>query len=160
MVGAFEQLLGSTPGKEDALAKAFLEAHSPRDRMSACPRLGQTHFDRCVSVCKPWIRDFFRTRGELAHGRKTQRYPAAWPLQEHLLLAAFAFPMAAKSLLAKEGLYSPTRWDRVHINAFEKLAAKPLLGKLPDGPDSGDYPWNRVLADTILTEPANPPSGT
>lgn len=55
------------------------------------------------------VLDMYRTRNSFAHGSKERtRTPAMWRTEEHLLLAAFVFPLCLKIELAAKGLYQLT----------------------------------------------------
>ena len=76
-----------------------------------------------------WIRDAFILRGSFAHGRKRSSGGwRGWTLDEHLLLASFAFQLILKVVLADRGLYQLTDADETALEALERLAATPDLG--------------------------------
>ena len=45
-----------------------------------------------------WIRDFFQTRNQFAHGKRNPLGKSKWTIKEHLLLAAFIFPLSMSIL--------------------------------------------------------------
>ena len=155
IVGAFERLLGLVGGDERSLRRAFIEAFVPKEELScaASRRASIQRFKGCSSVREAWIADLFRLRGDHSHGRKKPRYPSTWSLDEHLLLAAFAFPLLAKQLLSTRGLYVPTRNDVAHVSAFEHLASINPFERPVDSTGNSGSPWTRILAESLFKFP-------
>jgi hypothetical protein len=156
-VGAFERVLGCRNGNHNDLANAFIPALAPRVDIARadCPRL-QAHpkkFPKAATVREAWIRDLFNLRGDLAHGKVGPEYPSMWSLQEHLLLAAFAFPFVMKVQLQRAGLYTLTDRDRDGIEAFEYLACAENLFAPVGDPDKNWFQWNEVFAN-VPSDPA------
>lgn len=151
LVSAHERLLGCNHGKEDDLATGLVRCLSPPKSINAlhCARLAPViqsgRFPaRAETVREVWVRDFFRLRGDLAHGKVQQpRYPAVWSLKEHLLLGSFVFPLIVRSMLVKEGFYSLTKEDQIALRAFEKLACAKLFAQ----DETEDWPWTRIFED-------------
>lgn len=148
-VGALERLLVPRGGKEDSLAAAFAARLQPARTLPVddCHRLASNRavferFMRCGSVREAWIRDFFRARGDYAHGRTYQAYNAVWHRHEHLLLASYIAPRLLKLLLAEAGHYSLTDADQLDIDAFESLACGDLFDE--DLDESDPWPWRRI----------------
>src|SRR5437879_1381767 len=77
MTGAFERLFDLRRGKEDDLAQGVTAALQPAEEIPAetCPRFSDPEAQSFLRTHHPvrnaWIRDFFRLRGNLAHGRLT-----------------------------------------------------------------------------------------
>jgi hypothetical protein len=152
LVSAFERLL-ECRGKEEDLAERFSDClrFSQERFRGDCARLASgdlgNRFQTSAPIHEIWIRDFYRLRGNLAHGRIRHRYPAVWQLREHLLLGSYVFPLLVRSLLAEENLYSLTKDDQFHIDVFERLACERLFQ--PTGEESGpsSWPWNKILEE-------------
>lgn len=151
-VGSLEQLLVKRGGDEEALAKTLVDALQPAEILAVtdCPRLATDsdvlkRFAKCASVSEAWIRDFFRARGDYAHGRSYQRYPAVWSRHEHLLLASYITPRILKVLLARSGDYTLTEDDQIDIDAFEALACADLFDE--DQEQVDPWPWKRIRND-------------
>ena len=149
IVSSFEQCLGLTKGKERELRKAFVAGLVPTKEIlySTSERSRSSTMPGCSSVREAWITDFFRLRGDHAHGRRKAHYKSAWALNEHLILGSFAFPLLVKSLLAKNRHYALVQSDRIGIDCFERIASIPIFEKQPG---SDDWPWNRILIDAKL----------
>jgi hypothetical protein len=128
-VSAFERLFDLRTSDEDGLARAFVDAFrpAPASTWDACARRDRKPKKYAPQpIREVWIRDFFQYRGHTAHGRfgPPSGHPLAWDLHEHLLLGAIAFPLAAKCVLAREGLYAMSDHDQQRINRFERVAGR------------------------------------
>lgn len=146
--GAFERAL-DVEAKEPELAERFTNVISPMKDLSLsdCGRFSdpevRRRFARSDVVRDAWIRDLFRLRGHLAHGRTTVRYPSVWSVREHLLLAGFVFPLLLKQTLASRGVYTLSNEDRDGIDAFEALCCIDHFSV--EGHSPSDFPWHRIL---------------
>jgi len=143
---ALQRLLRCKSSKEKELADAFASAHEWRAGLDLSQfQHVTTHMtEPGLTFHYTWIRDLYRSRGELAHGRRQTNRRFIWSTDLHLLLGAFVFPRLAKAVLAKRGLYTLTPDDRSELAAFEHLLACPDL--LPTNRKDGDpFPWNEIL---------------
>ena len=151
LVGSFERALGLRGGDEHELAQAFRESVVPREEMkpAECPRIANSprreKYERYGSVREAWVRDFFRLRGEHAHGKISPRYTSLWSLREHLLFASFVFPLLVKSRLSREGIYALRMSDVGYVQAIE-----PLLGQDNFTPNEDlefpGFPWSETIS--------------
>jgi hypothetical protein len=96
------------------------------------------------TVREVWIRDLYHLRGDLGHGKVTPAYPSIWTVREHLLLAAFSFPLVVKSILSTVGAYSLADRDIASIEAFERLVVAPDLMAWTS---AGECTWSRILME-------------
>ncbi len=111
---------------------------------------------KVLTIREVWIMDFYRLRGEFAHGKtedeKPPSEPLAWTMDEHLLLASFIFPLLLKVVLNNHGFYALTECDRAYIRAFDELTHDPFgRVKTEDEPES--WWWNKVITDKLLGYP-------
>jgi hypothetical protein len=170
MIGAFERLFDLRGGKENDLAHRFVAVLRPTEEVATetCTRFStpdaQSFLKKHLSIRNAWIRDFFRLRGNLAHGLIAPGYPSQWSLQEHLLLGSYIFPLLAKCKLSRNGLYTLTDRDQDDIDVFERLACVELFPHASDDPtdaeaESRGFPWNEVrghfLFDRMSTRISN-----
>jgi len=170
MIGAFERLFDLRGGKENALAHCFAAALQPTEEVAieTCTRFStpeaQSFLSQHHSIRNAWIRDFFRLRGNLAHGLITPGYRSRWSLQEHLLLGSYIFPLLVKSKFSRDGLYVLTDRDQDDIDVFERLACVELFPQVSNDPtdaeaESREFPWNEVrsrfLFDRMATRISN-----
>lgn len=154
--GAFERVL-ECASSEQALSESVTSLLPSGKAMplSELKRLGpddiKSRFRHSTSIRDVWIRDFFRLRGNLAHGRTTTaKYPSLWSLKDHLLFASFAFPLLLKCKLAKLAVYSLTERDQVHIDTFESLLCEDHCVPLEDEENPIRPLWNRILEEAML----------
>ena len=149
---AFQLVLGCKTTKDRELGEKFEAALSPSvETAISAGRLGtlKNQASESATVRQTWIRDLYRLRGNLAHGKVNPRFPSIWKMDEHLLLSAFVFPLLIKSMLSVAGVYTLTNDDVASIDAFERLAVEPGLGRWdPAGP----CPWNDILGKARLAQ--------
>ena len=149
---AIERVLGCRGGTERELADRFTGEWKasrcllPRES-SRFPR-DQEQFQH-RSIAESWIRDFFRHRGNVGHGRKRTEHPAVWSAEEHLLLGAYAFPLLVKLILAQKGYYLGTWEDQLDVDVFEELACAQLFAQIPDPVEDDEeahlvWPWHQI----------------
>lgn len=138
--GAFERLFGLRGGKEHQLVDRIASTFRPSARVdpSSCSRIRR---EERGSLTEIWIRDLYRLRGNLAHGRGKSTYPSMWDIREHLLLGSYVFPLLVKLLLQHDGLYELTKDDSFGIDAFERLASARLFAE-PEG--GKPWPWSEI----------------
>lgn len=147
--GAFERVLDAEEGSERDLCERFVEAVNPSDTITIgdCQRFDapavRERFRRGSPVREAWIRDFFRVRGDLAHGRTGGRYPGVWTVREHLLLGGFLFPLVLKTQLAQRDLYELCDSDLNGIDAFEALCCADHFAR--SGMNPASFPWHDAL---------------
>src|SRR5262249_50398412 len=96
-----------------------------------------------------WIREFYRIRGDFAHGQLQTRQDMVWGFGEHLVLATIAFPLLVKILLKKDNKYTLTEGDLSQIEGFEAFGDPPRFTYPPDdATGSLDSHWKRVRRET------------
>lgn len=156
IVSAFERLLDCSKGSADDLAKRFISTLVPTEGYprNQCQRLSDPkiaeRFKDSTFVRDAWVRDFYKLRNDLAHGKIKPKYPAIWSLREHLLLASFVFPLLLKAVLAGEKAYTITPEDQDKIDIFERLACKDLFVSTGETYRSDSWPWNQVTQEILL----------
>ncbi|MGH9343652.1 MAG: hypothetical protein ACRD19_07825, partial [Terriglobia bacterium] len=133
MSSALERILGA-PGKEDAVAKRFIEA--------IVPGRPQLYFD--LSLLRDWLREFYRLRGDFAHGRIRSRKLRRWESWHHLLFGAIAFPLLVKSLLENETAYEFTENDHCQLAALAWILRESL------DPSATAKSWHQYISDQHL----------
>lgn len=146
--GAFEHILDARPDARD-VAEKFCNAVRPRESMlaSSANRRSTNWTGADKSLRYEWMREFYRIRGDFAHGRLNTQQPAVWNPREHLVLAAIAFPLLVRCLLRNAGQYQLTDDDRKQIEAFEGLANTAEFLKPPsDQKNSLDSHWSRLCS--------------
>lgn len=147
--GAFEHILGARAEAKD-VATEFVKAVTPGEPLLArnASRRSNQWQDNGQGLRYEWMREFYRIRGDFAHGRLNTRQPAAWNPREHLVLATIAFPLVVRCLLKKVGCYELTDDDRAQNEAFERLADTADFLKPPaDQRNSLDSHWSRLCSE-------------
>jgi hypothetical protein len=102
-------------------------------------------------VHRKWVEELYDLRSKFVHkGDHTSR-KWAWTVNEHLVMAAFVFPLAVKLLLQKEGFYSLNDEDKSKCAAIDKLLATTEWGT--EDSDSGDgCTWHRIVSSARLDQ--------
>lgn len=147
LCSALEHLLNAKSNAA-SVARRFDEALVPPRVIPAntCRRPGMPFSNSASSLRNKWVREFYRVRGDFAHGRLNVQQPLVWTFSEHLLLATLAFPLVIKSLLSKSGFYELSDDDAAQIACFEQLADTPQFLETPSNPTRhGDSHWGRLL---------------
>lgn len=129
---AFEQYLGADKAldlaaKFDALFSPYgktttdaAQATRPGIYPNPDPRYNATQ--RGWLVSKFWMLEFHKYRSAVAHaGGSLSGRTWGWLPFEHLVMAAFTFPLAVKLRLAGEGHYTLSREDEVRCRAVDAL---------------------------------------
>jgi len=99
------------------------------------------HSPRWPAV-RGWVQDLYGARNASAHalGPRT----TTWSADEHLLFAAFMFPLLLKRVLARETLYELTADDESLAETFEVLLkTEPFAERAI----TDDHPWKAILHD-------------
>jgi len=149
MCSAFQRLLDAQSKAKD-VAQLFSESLKPWETILSgnSERTSGRQKDGNNPLRYQWMSEFYRVRGDFAHGKLQTLQPLAWTPQEHLVLASISFPLCMKSLLQQNGYYSLTDDDQVQIDAFEALANQNgFLSEPLDSSGSGDSWWRRCLLE-------------
>lgn len=144
LIGAIERLLGCNRGKEDELAKRFIETLIP---CSKYPSLNQNNrFKNVDSIREMWIRACFRLRGEHAHGKMETDQPLPCTTQEHCLFLSFVFPLLVKLILKDKKFYNLSDNDKIYIDSFEKLVVERHFNQqLSSSAPGNKWKWNKII---------------
>ena len=143
---AFEHLLGAKPDAKD-VSRKFSEALGFPKPLSVrhARRRNSSWSNQDNTLSYEWMREFYRIRGDFAHGKLKTQQPATWNALEHLVLAAIAFPLLVKCLLAKSPFYKLTNVDQAQLDAFEEFADTPNFMMPPSDQKGGlDSHWSRI----------------
>lgn len=148
MAAAFEHLLEAKSDYED-VAQKFTEVVAPSAPLLArdAKRRAEGWRDPDRPMRYEWMKEFYRIRGDFAHGRLRTRQPGVWEPLEHLVLAAVAFPLVVRCLLKKERKYELSRPDLAELEAFEKLADERFLEPPAGQKGSLDSVWSRLRGE-------------
>jgi hypothetical protein len=102
-------------------------------------------------VHRKWIEELYALRSKAVHegvgGGASRKW--GWSAREHLVMAAFVFPLTVKALLAGEGHYAMTETDKAHCAAVDKLLATTNWDH--DDPTTNDGPtWHKIVFKSKL----------
>jgi hypothetical protein len=135
MGSAFEQLFEEGEGKARKLTTAFGElfigcgsitvettqataAHSGIKVVTSKPEYEAAQ--KKWWMHKVWMRELYALRSDYVHERHAAGNKG-WSPPQHLVMAAFVFPITVKKLLAPEGFYTLTEGDEVRCVSMDKL---------------------------------------
>jgi hypothetical protein len=151
MCSAFERLLNAAPDYEDVAGKFAQVVVPPKPLLAANARRRIDRWkDPTAPVRLEWLKEFYRVRGDFAHGRLTTRQQMAWNPPEHLMLGAIAFPLLVRCLLQRSGVYTLKRGDLAVVEMFESFADQAgFLAPPPDSRNSMDTWWTRMLGRAL-----------
>jgi hypothetical protein len=151
LCSSFEHILLAASDYKN-VARKFIERVIPSSPLLVrnAKRKSTRWVDVDVDLRYEWLKEFYRIRGDFAHGRLDSRQPAAWTTREHLVLSTIAFPLLVRCLLASSGSYVLTDDDLAQINAFECLMDDPFLESPPDSRGSGDSYWARHVSEARM----------
>jgi hypothetical protein len=161
MASAFEQLLDGD-GKSYLLVKAFEphfasdgsvtveEALSVRPDIYLDPKHEQEQ--RKWWVHKKWIEEIYRLRNKAAHRGETQGQKWAWNPFEHLVMAAFVFPLVVKRMLEAEGVYQQTDHDIGSGKAIDRLLASTGWAQEARPNESVVSRWSQIVSDQVVEQ--------
>lgn len=147
---AFERLLEPRKTTAQGTAEAFaaLWAHHTSKTINTARRIrpdckpsiarDQQHWP----LHRKWVKELYEARSSLAHPGKRPEFSRNWTDAQHLVIAAFAYPIAVKLRLAEYGLY--------HLDDRE-LGACDALDHLLDSDWGQDWrkppEWSSVLSE-------------
>lgn len=149
LCSAVEHILGAK-GEAKDVAPKFAEAMTPSEPLLTrdASRRSKRWDDSGQALRYEWMREFYRIRGDFAHGKLSTQQPAAWNPLEHLVLATISFPLVVRCLLKKVACYELTDDDRAQIEAFERFADTADFLRPPSGQkNSLDSHWSRLCSD-------------
>ena len=72
-------------------------------------------------IHRKWMKELYEARSATVHRGPRSEFSKNWATWQHLVLAAFAYPLAVKLRLAEEGLYSPSDRELASFEACDLL---------------------------------------
>ncbi|MBN1381309.1 MAG: hypothetical protein JXA41_06525 [Deltaproteobacteria bacterium] len=148
LCSAFEHILESKPTAKNT-AEKFIKVFTPSTELLVknSMRLSHNQDNANQPIRYQWMKEFYRIRGDYAHGRLNTKQHIAWEPLEHLVLASIAFPLVIKTLLSRVGKYDITDTDQAQIDCFEHFAdTKNFLNSPKKQRGSLDSHWSRLLS--------------
>lgn len=74
-------------------------------------------------VDRKWMEEFYHLRSAYVHGDDLSTRTWGWIPLEHLVMAAFAFPLTVKLMLAQDGYYALSSTDKARCGGIDLLLA-------------------------------------
>ena len=99
-------------------------------------------------VHQKWIEELYGMRNKVAHKGSYDGRPWGWTISEHLVMAAYVYPLAVKLLLEREGHYALTDTDRGGCRAVDQLLALAEWVEDEAGRESQDS-WTGIRSKAI-----------
>ena len=125
---AFEQLLGPFSGQVACRLSAELSkvfdglgsvTLSQSQRRVPDPRWRDAQAEWWLH--RKWIKELYELRSDQMHGSARSNLSRNWTPEEHQVMAAFVFPLAAKLLLRSEGLYDLSNREQSGCRTLDLL---------------------------------------
>lgn len=88
-------------------------------------------------VLSAWLKQVYKLRGNVAHGKPADWQPNDWTQQEHHVAGAFIYPLVLKCLLAKHGLYSLSEEDVAWVLGLDGLLLDRPFYEVPPTVEGG-----------------------
>lgn len=157
MGSAFEQLFGTEYKRE--LTTAFGDLFKQHGSVTVADAQKQRP-DIRIDTSKPeyaaaqpkwfvhqkWIEELYDLRSSAVHDGQHGQRKWGWSLHEHLVMAAFAFPLTVKLLLAKEGHYQLTSADEAQWKSIDRLLG--VTGWDEESEEDNDgRAWHKILSE-------------
>jgi hypothetical protein len=153
MGAAFEQLL-ARDGKYE-MAKAFgtlvekFGSETVATAQKLRPDIEIDTSDAARAAAQPkwwvhrkWLKELYDLRSSMVHEGGHDAHKWGWQLNEHLVMAAFVFPLTIKMLLEQEGHYALSSADEAQCKAIDKLLA--VTGW--DQEDGDGRSWHKIVS--------------
>ncbi len=150
LCSAFEHILEAKSNSRD-VAQKFVDAFTPQNPLAVnkSTRIQCAGNDLNSHLRYRWMKEFYRIRGDFAHGKLQTQKQTKWKPLEHIVLGAIAFPLLVRCLLKNSGNYVLNNEDQAQINAFEALADNE---KFLDPPTDQHHPGYSVWSNLVETE--------
>lgn len=160
MGSAFEQLLGG-PSSSYGLGKKFGQLFQEYGSVTVAEgRDARPGIE--IDTSKPeyaeaqpkwwihrkWLEELYDVRSKATHKGHHKDRPWGWSLTEHLLMAAFVFPLTVKVLLARGGHYILTEEDQDHLDCVDRLLA--AGGWDDEVEEGGSSRWQSIVSEVKL----------
>ena len=126
---AFEQLLEPRGSNAQSLAEALEKLWAPyaTKTMAGAKRVKPDNDPAFANdqqswpVHQKWMKELYEARSSTAHRGPRSEFSQNWPESQHMVIAAFVYPLAVKLKLADAGFYSLTEKELGACEALDKL---------------------------------------
>ncbi|MBI5319156.1 hypothetical protein [Bradyrhizobium sp.] len=124
---SFERLIEPTTNTAQGLASAFADYWAPFVRLTVAnakrikPDEKYTPEQNSWPIHRKWMKELYEARSATVHQGPRSEFSKNWSAWQHLVLAAFAYPLTIKLRLAEAGLYSPNDRELAAFEVFDLL---------------------------------------
>lgn len=94
------------------------------------------------SIHKKWMKELYELRNSVAHHGTKAELSTNWSPAQHVVIAAFVFPLTLKRVLCDIGLYTMSDGDLGSIDALDALLDSEMRGSVSRPPK-----WASILSD-------------
>lgn len=108
---SFERLLGPSKSTAQSVALAFAEYWTPFSRIRIADAKRVKPDQKFASdqqtwpLHRKWMKELYEARSATVHRGSHSEFSKNWAAWQHLVVAAFAYPLTVKLRLAEDGLY-------------------------------------------------------
>jgi hypothetical protein len=124
---AFERLLEPTKSSAQAIASTFADYWAPFSKITIADAKRVKPDDKYSSdqqgwpLHRKWMKELYEARSATAHRGTRSEFSQNWSAWQHLVIAAFAYPLTVKLMLAEDGLYAPSVRELGAYEAIDQL---------------------------------------
>jgi hypothetical protein len=124
---AFERMIEPVASSAQGLASSFADYWAPFTRRAIGnakrikPDPKYTPEQNMWPIHRKWMKELYEARSAAVHRGHRSDFSQNWAAWQHLVIAAFAYPLTIKLRLAEEGLYSPDDRELASLESFDLL---------------------------------------
>lgn len=124
---SFERLLKPNKSSAIGLAEAFdckwidFEAIPITEAKNIEPDNAWKEGQKAWSIKKKWMKELYEVRSSYAHRGKRSALSSNWGHWQHIVIAAFTYPLTVKLLSKDAGLYELREEDQVNCDVLDRL---------------------------------------
>jgi hypothetical protein len=149
LCGAFERLFGYSqkevvPGFTKILSSIPNATNLKLSRLWGNYVLNQ---NKANNIREAWIKDFYKTRNEVGHGKSRVHHAKTWDIKEHLLIGTYIFPIILKLFLEQNSLYRTTNDEKQIAFFLEYVLNTPHALGIRFSEDPYSYFWLEFIRD-------------
>jgi hypothetical protein len=124
---SFERLLEPPKSSAQAVASAFADYWTPFSRIRLASAKRVKPDQKFVSdqqdwpLHRKWMKELYESRSATVHRGPRSEFSRNWVAWQHLVLAAFAYPLTVKLRLAEDGFYTLNDRELGACDAIDQL---------------------------------------
>lgn len=165
MASAFEQMLDVEYKRE--LVLEFEKLFSPYGSVSVAQAMGGARPDiridqdpaRAASqpkwfIHKKWVEELYDLRSATVHDGTHGGRAWGWSFGEHLVMAAYVFPLLIKLMLERDGMYALSEQDGIRCLTVDRLLEVAGWSDVDGADQNRQSKWDRIV-DAVRREVAS-----